>query len=156
MGLGAALLIAALLLSTYTKGKIAKIPLDLEADLISEGTGTVLDPASLSKPDRFVINKNVPVALQQQLSVEAPANADVVTLQAGTSLRRTDKQQDNGLLLAMVDTVTLSRTTAEAVSTDTNPGGAVQKPRTIEEDNPPTNIALPHDGLAYRFPFNTE
>ncbi|MGJ6120976.1 DUF3068 domain-containing protein [Mycolicibacterium sp. Y3] len=156
MGLGAALLIAALLLSTYTKGKIAKIPLDLEADLISEGTGTALDPASLSQPDHFVVNKNVPVALQQQESVEAPANADVVTLQVGTSLRRTDKQQDNGLLLAMVDTVTLNRKTAEAVSSDTNPGGAVQKPRTIEEDNPPTNIALPHEGLAYRFPFDTE
>ncbi len=88
------------------------------------------------------------MALQQQESVEAPANADVVTLQVGTSLRRTDKQQDNGLLLAMVDTVTLNRKTAEAVSSDTNPpGGAVQKPRTIEEDNPPTNIALPHEGL---------
>jgi hypothetical protein len=42
------------------------------------------------------------------------------------------------------------------VSSDTNPGGAVQKPRTIEEQNPPTNIALPHEGLAYRFPFDTE
>ena len=30
MGLGAALVIAALLLTTYTKGKIAKIPLDLD------------------------------------------------------------------------------------------------------------------------------
>ena len=48
MGLGAALLIAALLLSTYTQGKIAKIPLDLDATLISDGTGTALDPASLS------------------------------------------------------------------------------------------------------------
>jgi hypothetical protein len=32
----------------------------------------------------------------------------------------------------------------------------VQKPRTIEDEQPPTNIALPHDGLAYRFPFDTE
>ena len=156
LGLGAALLIAALLLSTYTQGKIAKIPLDLDADLMSEGTGTALDPASLSSPERFVIDENVPVALQQQLSVEAPANADVVTLQVGSSLRRTDKQQDEGLLLAMVDTVTLDRVTAMAVSSDTNPGGAVQKPRTIEDDAPPTNVALPHEGLSYRFPFNTE
>ena len=43
MGLGAALLIAALLLSTYTKGKIAKIPLDLDATLVSDGTGTAFD-----------------------------------------------------------------------------------------------------------------
>ncbi len=156
LGLGAALLIAALLLSTYTHGKIAKIPLDLDADLMSEGTGTALDPASLSSPERFVIDENVPVALQQQLSVEAPANADVVTLQVGSSLRRTDKQGDEGLLLAMVDTVTLNRITAMAVSSDTNPGGAVQKPRSIEDDAPPTNVALPHEGLSYRFPFDTE
>ena len=71
-------------------------------------------------------------------------------------MRRTDKQQDNGLLLAIVDTVTLNRETALAVSDDTHPGGAVQKPRTIEDNKPPTNIALPHDGLSYRFPFDTE
>jgi Porin PorA len=155
MGLGAALLIAALLLSTYTEGKIAKIPLDLDATLISEGTGTAFDPASLAG-ERFVVDRDVPLALQQQVSVEAPANAEVVTLQVGSTLRRTDKQQDTGLLLAMVDTVTLDRQTAMAVSSESNPGGAVQKPRAIEDEKPPTNIALPHEGLAYRFPFHTE
>jgi len=155
LGLGAALLIAALLLTTYTKGKIAKIPLDIDTTLVSNGTGTAFDPASLSG-ERFVVDENVPVVLQQQVSVEAPANADVVTLQVGSTLRRTDKQQDNGLLLAMVDTVTVDRTTAMAVSSDTNPGGAVQRPRAIEDDTPPTNIALPHEGLTYRFPFDTE
>ena len=94
--------------------------------------------------------------MQQQISVESPSNADVVTLQVGSTLRRSDQQQDNGLLLAMVDTVTLDRKTALAVSSDSNPGGAVQKPRAIEDENPPTNIALPHEGLSYRFPFDTE
>ena len=155
MGLGAALLIAALLLSTYTKGKIAKIPLDVDATLVSDGTGTALDPASLAG-ERFIIDRNVPLALQKLVSVETPSNADVVTLQVGSTLRRTDKQQDAGLLLAMVDTVTLNRRTALAVTSESNPGGAVQKPRTIEDDQPPTNIALPHEGLAYRFPFDTE
>ena len=155
MGLGAALLIAALLLSTYTKGKIAKIPLDVDATLVSDGTGTALDPASLTG-ERFIIDRNVPLALQKLVSVETPSNADVVTLQVGSTLRRTDKQQDAGLLLAMVDTVTLNRRTALAVTSESNPGGAVQKPRTIEDDQPPTNIALPHEGLAYRFPFDTE
>jgi hypothetical protein len=155
MGLGAALLIAALLLTTYTTSKIAKIPLDLDANLVSDGTGTTFDPASLNG-EKFVVDKNVPVALQQEMSVESPSNADVVTLQVGSTLRRTDKQQDSGLLLAMVDTVTLNRKTAMAVSSDTNPGGAVQKPRAIEDQKPPTNIALPHEGLAYRFPFGTE
>jgi hypothetical protein len=155
LGLGAALLIAALLLSTYTASKIKKIPLDIDTTLVSDGTGTALDPASLLAT-RFVIEKNVPLVSQQQLSVEAPSNADVVTLQVGTTVRRTDKQQDNGLLLALVDSVTINRSTAMAVSDETHPGGAVQKPRTIEDTKPATNIALPHDGLAYRFPFSTE
>lgn len=155
MGLGAALLIAALLLTTYTQGKIAKIPLTIDTTLVSDGTGTAFDPASLLG-ERFVVNEDIPVVMQQQMSVESPSNADVVTLQVGTSLRRSDQQQDNGLLLAMVDTVTLNRQTAEAVSSETNPGGSVQKPRAIEDENPPTSIALPHEGLAYRFPFDTE
>lgn len=155
MGLGAALLMAALLLTTYTTSRVEKIPLDIDTTLSSEGTATAFDPVSLSG-DRFVVNEDIPVSLQQQITVEAPSNAEVVTLQVGDTLRRTDKQQDNGLLLALVDTVTVDRVTAMAVSSDTNPGGAVQKPRSIEEQSPPTNIALPHDGLSYRFPFNTE
>lgn len=155
IGLGAALLIAALLLSTYTSSRIAKIPLNLDATLISDGNGTALDSASLSG-DHLVVNQNVPLVSQQQVSVESPANADVVTLQVGTSVRRTDKQKDSGLLLAIVDTVTLNRKTAMAVSDDTRTGGAVQKPRTINDESPPTAMPLRHEGLSYRFPVHTE
>ena len=98
----------------------------------------------------------MPLVKQQQVSVETPANADVVTLQVGSTLRRTDKQKDNGLLLALVDTVTMDRRTALAVSTDTNPGGSVQRPRSIDDQNPATPAPLPHEGLTYRFPFDTE
>jgi hypothetical protein len=155
MGLGAALLTAAVLLTTYTAGKIQKIPLNIDKTLVSSGSGTALDPASL-QATRFVIDKNIPLVSQQAVTVETPANAQVVTFQVGTTVRRTDKQLDNGLLLAMVDTVTLNRHTAEAVSDDERPGGSVQKPRTMEDDKPSTNIALPHEGLAFRFPFDTE
>jgi hypothetical protein len=155
IGLGAALLIAALLLTTYTSSRIAKVPLDVDATLVSDGTGTALDVASLSQ-DHFVINQNVPLVSQEQISVESPANADVVTLQVGSSVRRTDKQKDGGLLLAIVDTVTLNRKTALAVSDDTHTGGSVQKPRAYGDENPPTAMPLRHDGLSYRFPFHTE
>jgi hypothetical protein len=155
MGLGAALLVAALLLWTYTTSRITKIPLDLDTTLISDGSGTALDPASFSG-EHLVVDENVPLVSQQQIDVENPANADVVTLQVGTSVRRTDMQKDTGLLLAIVDTVTLNRRTAMAVSDETHPGGAIQKPRSIGDENPPTNIALPHEGLSYRFPFHTE
>ncbi|MGO9253316.1 MAG: DUF3068 domain-containing protein [Mycobacterium sp.] len=155
IGLGAALLIAALLLSTYTSSRITKIPLDIDTTSISDGTGTALDSASLST-DHLVVNQNVPLLSQQQISVESPANADVVTLQVGSSVRRTDKQKDSGLLLAMVDTVTLNRKTAMAVSDDTHTGGSIQKPRSFGDENPPTAMPLRHDGLSYRFPFHTE
>lgn len=155
MSLGAALLTAAVLLATYTAGKIAKIPLDIDTTLISSGTGAALDPASLSAT-RFVVDQNVPLVSQQAVTVETPANAEVVTFQMGTSVRRTDRQQDNGLLLALVDTATVDRRTAEAVSDDERPGGSVQKPRTIDDDRPSTTIALPHEGLTFRFPFATE
>ena len=155
IGLGAALLIAALLLSTYTSSRITKIPLDIDTTLVSDGNGTALDSASLSG-DHLVVNQNVPLVSQQQVSVESPANADVVTLQVGSSVRRTDKQKDSGLLLAIIDTVTLNRKTAMAVSDDTHTGGSVQKPRAYSDENPPTAIPLRHDGLSYRFPFHTE
>ena len=48
MGLGAALLVAALLLWTYTSSRITKIPLNVDVTLISDGTATALDPASLN------------------------------------------------------------------------------------------------------------
>jgi membrane protein YqaA with SNARE-associated domain len=47
IGLGSALLIAAVLLSTYTSGKIRKIPLNIDQTLVSAGTGTALDPVLL-------------------------------------------------------------------------------------------------------------
>ncbi|HEY7053268.1 MAG TPA: DUF3068 domain-containing protein [Mycobacterium sp.] len=159
VGLGAALIMAAIVLSTYTAGRITKIPLDIDTTLVSDGTATALDPASLST-DHFVANNKVPVVSQQQYSTESgsetPSNADVVTLQVGTTTRRTDKQQDKGLLLAIVDTVTLDRSTAMAVSTDSNPAGWVQKPRTMDDTKGPTNIPLRHEGLDYRFPFDVE
>jgi Porin PorA len=155
IGLGAALLIAALLLWTYTSSRITKIPLDVDTTLISAGNGTALDSASLAS-DHLVVNQNLPLVSQQQVSVESPANADVVTLQVGTSVRRTDRQKDSGLLLAIIDTVTLNRKTAMAVSDDTHTGGSVQKPRAFGDENPPTAMPLRHDGLSYRFPFHTE
>ena len=89
IGLGSALLIAALLLSTYTVGKIEKIPLNIDQTLVASGTGTALDPASLSAGPgaKFVVDQNVPLVSQQAETVETPANAEVVTLQVGTSAR---------------------------------------------------------------------
>ena len=93
----------------------------------------------------------------RQVSVEAPSNAEVVTLQVGTTVRRTDKQQDNGLLLAIVDTVTLEPQDRDGrLQTTAIPVAPCRSREPSRTTKPPTNIALPHDGLAYRFPFDTE
>jgi len=155
LGLGSALIIAALLLSTYTSNRLAKIPLDWDATLVSEGKGRALDPVSLSG-QKFIADPDKPVMLQEQITTVSPADATKVGLQAGITIRRTDKQGDAGLVLATVDTVTVDRHSAEAISSDDNPGGSVQKPRAIEDETPPTTIALKHEGLSYRFPFDTE
>src|SRR5262249_54478579 len=153
IGLGAALLIAALLLSTYTSSRITKIPLDIDTTLLSDGTASrALDSASLSG-DHVVVDQNVPVVSQQQITVESPANADGIRCQAGPPARRTDKQKDSGLLLALIAAVPPTPKPAMAVSADTPTAGSVQKPRTINDENPPTAISLRHDGLSYRFPF---
>ncbi|CAM3368085.1 hypothetical protein BST27_27265 [Mycobacterium intermedium] len=166
IGLGAALLIAALLLSTYTRDKITKIPLDIDTTLLSQGRGQALDSASLAT-EHLVIDE-APILSRQEVKVEAPANADIVTLQVGTSVRRTDKQQESGLLLAMVDRVTLNRSTAMALSDDNKLHNALlepifpRKPGDAPDDpkHPKTDtrnyVLLRHEGLSYRFPFNTE
>ncbi|MEX3756916.1 porin PorA family protein, partial [Mycobacteroides abscessus] len=85
LGLGSALIIAALLLSTYTSNRLAKIPLDWDATLVSEGKGRALDPASLSG-QKFIADPDRPLALQEQISTVSPADATKVGLQAGITL----------------------------------------------------------------------
>ena len=80
----------------------------------------------------------------------------MVTLQVGSTLRRTDKQQDNGLLLAMVDTVTLNRKHRDGRLQRHQPRRRGAEAAHHRGHKPPTNIALPHEGLSYRFPFDTE
>lgn len=145
IGLGALLLVAALLIPTYTVGRLQKIPLDLETTTISTGEGTVLDAASLSAGTGPVYNENVPLISQRFLTVEEPSNADVVTLQAGSTLRRTDRQGDSGLLTANVDRVTVDRKTAMPVE---DPVGSIQ----VVADQPADEV--PHTGLQYKFPFD--
>lgn len=151
LGLGSGLLIAALLLSTYTSSRIQQIPLNLDARLVSSGTGTVLDPQSLSTP-HFRTTENTPVEAVRAITVEQPSGPTKVTLQVGDLVRRTDKQEDQGLLLALVDTVSLDRSTALPIPDS----GFLQRPRTIEHPEPAVPKPLPHEGLTYRFPFDTE
>lgn len=146
VGLGAFLLIAAILIPTYTVSALEKTPLDLEVTTISTGEGNVLDAASLAA-GRAKVDQNVPFVSQRFVTVEDPSNSDEMTLQAGQTLRRGDKQGDTGLLTATVDRVTVDRKTSMPVE---NPVGTIQVSGTAPAEE------VPHTGLQYKFPFNAE
>lgn len=146
VGLGAFLLAAALLIPTYTVGKLKKTPLDLEVTTIAEGTGDVLDSKSLTA-GKAVVDTGVPIVAQRYVTVVDPSDADRITLQAGQTLRRTDKQGDTGLLTATVDTSTTDRVTAMPV-----PDGV----STIQTDANKPAEEVERDGLQYKWPFDAK
>lgn len=146
VGLGAFLLVAAILIPTYSVSRLEKTPLDLEVTTVSTGTGSVLNAASLAA-GRAQVDENVPLTSQRFVTVEDPSNADEITVQAGQTLRRSDKQGESGLLTASVDRVTLDRVSSMPVE---NPVGTIQ----VQGDKPAEEV--PHTGLQYKFPFNAE
>ncbi|MBY4127280.1 DUF3068 domain-containing protein [Rhodococcus fascians] len=146
IGLGAFLVVAAILIPTYTVSALEKTPLDLEVTTVSTGTGSVLDARSLAA-GRAVVDQNVPLTSQRFVTVEDPSDSDIMTLQAGQTLRRSDKQADTGLLTASVDRVTIDRKTSMPVE---SPIGTIQ----VAGDKPAEEVA--HTGLQYKFPFNSE
>lgn len=146
VGLGAFLLVVAILIPTFTVGKLAKTPLDLEVTTVAEGTGSVLNAQALLAGNAEV-DTNVPIVAQRYVTTEEPSDSSDVTIQAGQTVRRTDKQGDTGLLSATVDKVTLDR--KDSMPTN-DPVGTVQT-----EPNKPAQ-EVPRDGLQYKFPIGTE
>lgn len=151
VGLGAFFIVAALLLPTYTLNALAKTPLDLEITTVAvtgPDGGEVLDAKTLTAPTgKAEVNKKVPLVSQRYFTVEDPADSSKMTVQAGSTLRRTDKQGDTGLLTASVDRVTIDRKSGMPVD---DPIGSIQ----VQSDKPAEEVS--HTGLQYRFPFDTE
>ncbi|QBJ98619.1 DUF3068 domain-containing protein [Rhodococcus sp. ABRD24] len=146
IGLGAFLLAVAVLIPAYTVDKLKKTPLDLEVTTVATGNGDVLDSAALLKGTAKV-DTNVPIVAQRYVITEEPSNADVVSVQAGQTVMRTDKQGDTGLLTATVDRVTLDRVSSMPVEP---PVGTIQTSSTAPAEE------VSHTGLQYKFPFDTE
>ncbi|WP_054815406.1 DUF3068 domain-containing protein [Nocardia arizonensis] len=157
IGLGALLIVMAVLIPTYTVGKLAKTPLDLEITTVANNKAgaesLVLDAKSLTTPEGSAkVDTNVPLISQRFLTVEDPADATQMTVQAGQTLRRIDRQGDTGLLTAVVDRVTIDRKTGMPV--DTEPNGSIA----VTTNAAGESLAEPvqHTGLQYRFPIGTE
>ncbi|MDV8008008.1 MULTISPECIES: DUF3068 domain-containing protein [unclassified Rhodococcus (in: high G+C Gram-positive bacteria)] len=146
VGLGAFLLAIAILIPTYTVGKLEKTPLDLEVTTVATGNGSVLNSAALLG-GKAQVDTNVPIVAQRYVTTQDPSDADIITVEAGQTVRRTDKQGDTGLLTATLDRVTLDRVSSMPTN---DPVGTVQ----TSSDQPAEEVS--RDGLQYKFPFNTE
>lgn len=146
VGLGSFLLTAAIMVPTYTADRVKKIPLDIEANTVSNSIASVIDSAStaLGQPRT---DTNVPVRIQVYVTTEDPVDANVTTLQASQLTRRTDREGDAGIISGSVDRVTVDRSTALPV-----PGG-VATTQSVS-DKPP--VETPREGMQYKFPFDTQ
>ncbi|RJO76813.1 DUF3068 domain-containing protein [Nocardia panacis] len=157
IGFGALLIAVAIMVPTYTLGKLAKTPLNLEITTIAANQpgeeSLVLDAKSLTASDGSAkVDKDVPLVSQRFLTIEDPSDADEMTVQAGQTLRRIDKQGDTGLLTATIDRVTISRKSGEPVDKDPNGAIAVNVDKQLQSVLDPVQ----HSGLQYRFPIGTE
>ncbi|WP_433728845.1 DUF3068 domain-containing protein [Nocardia sp. CA-129566] len=157
VGLGALLIVAAVMIPTYTVSRLAKTPLDLEITTIATNQpgedSLVLDSKSLTAPEGSAkVDTNVPLVSQRFLTVEDPSDATEMTVQAGQTLRRIDKQGDTGLLTATIDRVTIDRKSGEPVAKEPNGSIAV----TVNKDLQSIADPVQHTGLQYRFPIGTE
>ncbi|MGW0246113.1 DUF3068 domain-containing protein [Nocardia goodfellowii] len=157
VGLGAFMIVLALMIPAYTVGKLAKTPLDLEITTIAKNApgseSLVLDSKSLTAPEGSAkVDSNVPLVSQRFVTVEEPSDATEMTVQAGQTLRRIDKQGDTGLLTATVDRVTIDRKTGEPVAKEPNGSIAV----TVDKEMKSVAEPVQHVGLQYRFPLGTE
>ncbi|RVW01748.1 DUF3068 domain-containing protein [Rhodococcus spongiicola] len=146
VGLGTFLLAVAILVPAYSLDRLKKTPLDLEVTSIAAGTGSVLDASALLE-GRIQVDNDVPIVAQRYVIAEQPSDAEVVSMQAGQAVIRTDKQGDTGLLTASVDRVTVDRVSAMPVEP---PVGTIQ----ISLDAPAQEVS--HTGLQYKWPFDAE
>lgn len=148
VGLAAFLATVAVLLPVYTMPKLKKIPLDTEANTLSLATGSVVDADAIARGQRARTESDVPLEIRVFVNVQEPANEDVVTFQAATSMRRTDRPEKASLVTASVDRVTVDRVTGEPQS---DPPATAQT-----EATEPATVLPTVEGFQYKFPFDTQ
>ncbi|HIW94943.1 MAG TPA: DUF3068 domain-containing protein [Candidatus Corynebacterium gallistercoris] len=173
--LGAALLVFAIALPTYVVPKGKVLPLDVvsttKTDVIE---GNLLDSGALasgkpvqgkeSRPEcqgdhpqiSCFMWKGIELQSQRFTTGQEPANDEVVTLEAGQTLFRKDKEEPKNLLSASVDRVTLDRKTQmpvpDPVSTIHINAPAQSGAGEIDASVAP----FTRPGITYQFPMGTD
>lgn len=147
IGLGAVLLAFAITWTLYCFPSQLTLPLSMDQRASAEGTGTVLDLASLDS-DELRVDHDVPIHYVQQVTGVEPGDADTMTAQIGTTITRTDREGDASLVRATIQRVTIDRDSALPIPDETN--SSLQ----TDADNP--SVPLQADGLTVAWPVGTE
>ena len=114
--------------------------------------------AAPDKPVSCFIWHDIELKNQQHLIAQEPTSKKKVTLEAGSSLVRTDLPEPRNLVTSTVDRTTLDRRTAMPVDEPVSslditapgaPGGGGDR---VEEETP----QFTRTGLQFRFPFGTQ
>lgn len=153
--LGALLIAAAIAVGPVVGESLKKVPLDVDLTWVADGSdgSRVLNRCSIDEPRAQVLDAQV----QQRRRIVAvhPADSDVLTLQAGTSLGVSeydldgksvdaDDVCDEQTLSATIDRVTIDRRTAL-------PAG---QPSEVQYDDEKGAVQLPdRTGFTYLLPF---
>lgn len=143
---GAFSLTASALTPTYVADNLVKIPLSIEAATVSTGTAELLDAAALAK-GTLTVDANVPITVNQLVTVQEPSDADLVTLQSAMQMTRDDRSGQAAIVNASIDLVTVDRRTGSAVA---DPVGSIQS----SSDKPADPVA--HEGHQFKLPFGTQ
>lgn len=172
--LGVALLVFAIALPTYVvpKGKI--LPLDVvsttktetvDANLLDSGALAADRPVGDNKnrkeckgDDKQVscfIWHNLPIQTQQFTTAQEPSDKDQVTLEAGQSVFRKDRQEPRNLVSASIDRVTLDRKTQMPVPEPVSTLNLVP-PLNGNEGAGETPPEFTRPGIQYQFPMGTD
>ena len=140
IGLAAFLFSVAVLLPTYLVPSLKKIPLNVEVNTLSVAPNSSLIDSAKTAAGVATTETGVPLQFRVYVTVEDPS-------QAAISISRSDRAAADPPISAVVDRVTLDRSTGMPVA---DPPATVQ----TEQDKPA--YAAVREGLQYKFPFDTE
>lgn len=179
--LGVAMLVFAIALPTYVVPKGKVLPLDLVSTTGTPKTpGNLLDSGALAagkpvgdnknKPEckgdnprvSCFINKDVEMQSQRFTTAQEPSDKEVITLEAGQTLFRTDKEEPKNLISASIDHVTLDRKTQMPVpdptsSVELNAPALDAAANEGKDEEVEASVApFTRPGITYQFPMGTD
>ncbi|MCC3332365.1 DUF3068 domain-containing protein [Nocardia abscessus] len=139
----ALLAMIAIILPSYVADRLIKFPAQVR-QVIASGTGTMAD-LDLQLQGRLHVERDVPIELSTLVTTVGPTDSETVTLRVTQQSTRLDRSGRDSLLDALVDQVSMNRTTPAArrspALTVFEPG---QRP-----------LETVRNGLQYKFPFDT-